>query len=1570
MILLTLIQKNYVNMIILPDKKEGRYYILSHDGQQNIIIDGLSDSWKVSLISGYIQVNQSSDSEDELKCKSYTVQNDSDVLELTIKNEKCILIFEPVIESKSRYKKYGITGRNNTITIGRDKSNVISINDKHISGKHAAITFNDGVWEISDNHSLNGTYVNNIRINEKVQQLHAGDVVFIFGYKFIIGSLYIAANIDDQKVTVNSNVLTAFKKPETYEYKKRLTDDAEENYFSRTLRIDRIYHESSSIKVLPPESKQKKQDQSLLIRMGPSVTMCSASILMAGYSVMAAYYRGTSFSYVVPSLIMAGSMALSSIAWPVVSSKCINRKEKKDEKKRKDVYSSYLSQIKASVERALKDETEYVSQRWPVTENCAMLAIGQNNVPDKYLWSQNIDSDDFMSVVIGKGNIDAGLDISCGESDKYYTDDSLINDMTQIVSYGKSARLENVPVSLCTGKGRIFGINGDRNVSLQYIRSLIVQLTALCSYDELKLVFIYNKKEEKDFEYAHWLPHVWNTDRTFRYIISSDQDVREFSYELENEIDLRKNKKNQMHPYLLIISADMETAEKIGALSVASNESEELNIGFITIYNGQNYSNSDYILDIKSLQDANMYDMENHFRQKFTPDIISGELFDNYIRSISNIRLDICTERYKLPSTVTFLEMFRVSKVEHLNSFVRWKENNPIKSLRTEIGIAENGEVFYLDLHEKYHGPHGLIAGTTGSGKSESIITLILSLAVNYSPDEVAFVIIDYKGGGLADAFEGVEKVKENGQITEKVYKLPHLAGTVTNLDGGTVGRSKISIESEIKRRQQLFKIARSMSEEGTMDIYKYQKLRRNGLDIEPLPHLFIVCDEFAELKDQQPDFMDLLISTARIGRSLGVHLILATQKPDGVVGPQIWSNSRFKICLKVQDKSDSMCVINRPEAAEISTTGRFYLQVGYNEFFSMGQSAWCGADYIHNDNAVQETPASVTAISNTGSVIGEKIKKSTSSAVNTNPVSQLVKVREYIIGIDQEIQARQLWLPPVPSQLSVRALYDEYEDQPAKNKISPVIGKWDDIVNRRQSVMTIPFSDEGNLTVFGSAGSGMEMFFTSLIYSLVYKYLADEVNIYIFDFDSGFLKIFEKAPQIGDVVFIDDEENVITLFSELKEMISLRSKLFSPYGGEYSEYCRRSGQSLPDIVIILNNYASFMEQYDEYIPDLTYITREGPRKGIYTVIGSSSININSRVRQNFKLNYMLKMNDESDYSMILGRTGGLIPSPYSGRGLFRAGKIVYEFQTADIFDITDTDDDQSDEDEEAVRDSSDEIEKLCDYAVKNNTSKHRAKSFTSEISQINADTLITEPVKLSSVPVGIDQEGKETFYYDFSDKYITFVSSESVEMLSCFAGALAHLISADSSIGVTFLDTSGKAGNNTSAYNYIHSKDDFIKWNEDYRTMCVERDSKLYKDENGVYRLPEGISQQYIIINSFRDILDISSDCLAVLIQCMIGCEIHNIHYVVLDTPEKMNDVNGCYSRIVVGKIKNSADFDAVGEHEDWFDASGIWLGSGITKQQLFIIDTHDTSQAYPQNASFIIQDKKIRSVFYSAGE
>lgn len=289
------------------------------------------------------------------------------------------------------------------------------------------------------------------------------------------------------------------------------------------------------------------------------------------------------------------------------------------------------------------------------------------------------------------------------------------------------------------------------------------------------------------------------------------------------------------------------------------------------------------------------------------------------------------------------------------------------------LGVNAKDEIVTLNLHEKAHGPHGLVAGTTGSGKSEILQSYILSAATIFHPYEIGFVIIDFKGGGMVNQFRD----------------LPHLIGAITNIDGNEVQRSLKSIKAELMKRQNLF------AEAGVNHIDKYIELYKEKRVTVALPHLVIIVDEFAELKAEQPDFMKELISAARIGRSLGVHLILATQKPSGVVDGQIWSNSKFKLCLKVQSKEDSNEVLKTPLAAEIKEPGRAYLQVGNNEIFELFQSAYSGAPATMEDTeGSKEFQISQLNFAGMRKVVYQKKKEKRKDAHNKN---QLEAIVEYI---------------------------------------------------------------------------------------------------------------------------------------------------------------------------------------------------------------------------------------------------------------------------------------------------------------------------------------------------------------------------------------------------------------------------------------------------------------------------------------------------------------------------------------------------------------------------------------------
>lgn len=432
---------------------------------------------------------------------------------------------------------------------------------------------------------------------------------------------------------------------------------------------------------------------------------------------------------------------------------------------------------------------------------------------------------------------------------------------------------------------------------------------------------------------------------------------------------------------------------------------------------------------------------------------------DVFSRQLSNFKVWENASNAAIPDMLTFLDMYKTSRVEDLDMYHKWLENRTYESMRSLIGQKAGEQPVYLDIHEKYHGHHGLVAGTTGSGKSETLQTYILSLVLNYHPHEVAFILIDYKGGGMAQSFIG----------------LPHLAGVITNLGGNQTTRALLSINAEIKRRQRIF------NEYKIKHIDAYIELYRNGEAEEPMPHLLIIADEFAELKKEQPDFVRALVSAARVGRSLGINLILATQKPSGVVDDEIWSNTRFRICLRVADKQDSNEMLKRTDAAYITGTGRGFLQVGNDEIFDEFQSGWSGAPYTPEVPFNDDSKAKAVIIGLTGKPEAVK-KKKKKKGDNVKKFTQLDAMVQYAANLAEENHIkplRQIWLPPLPGLFYL----DDLELTWDEKQIKLPVGLADDPQNQRQFPVYLDFIRDGHLLICGSAGSGK----TSLVQTILY---------------------------------------------------------------------------------------------------------------------------------------------------------------------------------------------------------------------------------------------------------------------------------------------------------------------------------------------------------------------------------------------------------------------------------------------------------------------------------------------------
>lgn len=492
--------------------------------------------------------------------------------------------------------------------------------------------------------------------------------------------------------------------------------------------------------------------------------------------------------------------------------------------------------------------------------------------------------------------------------------------------------------------------------------------------------------------------------------------------------------------------------------------------------------------------------------------------------------------------------------------------------------------------------------------------TYILSMATLYHPYEAAFVIIDFKGGGMVNQFA----------------QLPHLLGAITNIDGNAINRSLKSIKAELQKRQKYF------AQADVNHIDKYIRKYKAGEVSEPLPHLIIIVDEFAELKAEQPEFMKELISAARIGRSLGVHLILATQKPAGQVNEQIWSNSRFKLCLKVQSKEDSNEVLKSPLAAEIKEPGRAYLQVGNNEIFELFQSAYSGVPEREDEGTGKAF--TIYEVPDGGKKVPVYVKKKNKGQEGMN--NQLEAIVSYVSEYFRSIQIPQLpdiCLPPLRECIEFPPVSKEaVQEQKKEVGFYAWIGVYDDPDHQNQDQYAVNLS-AANMIIIGSAQTGKTTILQNVIRSLSEQYTPDEVAIYIIDFASMVLKNFETLNHVGGVVSSSEDEKLKNLFKMLwEEMETRKEKLLSVGVSSFVAYKEAGRTDMKQIVLIIDNLTALKELYFQDDDELLNLCREGITVGISIVIANAqTAGIGYKYLSSFSNRIALFCNDGNEYSAI-----------------------------------------------------------------------------------------------------------------------------------------------------------------------------------------------------------------------------------------------------------------------------------------------------------------------------------------------
>ena len=1387
------------------------------------------------------------------------IKDNSEILFRSKSDEEDIRFTVLCIETNEdfvTYLKY-VLPEEGTVTIGTDVNSDIRILLNAINPEHVELTVNeDGVF-VTDLNSKKGTILNNNRLDpEEAVKVSPMDVLFLAGVKIIFLGDAIAINRPN-KVKSGLTPLTALN---------AVSEDkveTEQDLFSRAPRLMEPLDEEGIVLEAPP-NKKERDDLPGILQYGPSITMPMPMLTAALVNMSV---NGRTLSSSIGIFCSMGLSALLGIFWGRMRNKYNKQKEATDEEHRRTQYTKYIEQYTDFITSKEEFNSNILHSQFLDTQSL-MLALNDHK---ELIWNRNVNHPDFLDIRLGIGCRKNFNEIKVPDSRFSLTDDDLLELPFELADAHKY--IENIPTTISLRKQKIIGVIGDYNKVHQVTKDIIIQVASLYSYSDVKICVLYNEDENGLYDWVRWLPHtfvadnklrlVGNTpetrDRVINYLLG-ELGTRSVAGEEDptgiRQADTGRERHYETYNVVIVTSEKLFEGNQLGSFV---NTEEDLGTTFILAFSTlEGIPNR-----CKALIECsdNEKGFNGYYELDKSRDKTAEIKFDSFpalmpewfARKISGLNIKEISSG-EIPNSIDYLGMLGVGRLEQWDLAKKYREHRAYDSIRAQIGVGASGKEVFLDLHEKRHGPHGLLAGTTGSGKSETLQTAILSWLMNYSPEEVAFILIDYKGGGMANLFNGV----------------PHVAGTITNisddegesddedsgesLDNSQTRRALTAIKAEITYRQGLFKNAKVNHIDG------YMKLYRKGKVAIPLPHLVMISDEFAELKKEQPDFIKALVSAARVGRSLGIHLILATQKPSNSVDDEIWANSRFKICLRVQERADSTSMLKRPEAASITQTGRGYFQLGNNEIFELFQSGWSGADYIPKDKIELAEDNICKMIELDGTDTPIEVER---QARAEDQLTQLEACVQYIANTCEELgisQARQLWPPQLTKKMY---LQDLIEGHPIKweNGLHTYLGLVDDPERQTQYAADINFLNTSNLIIMGTQGMGKSTVLQTLLYSMMLHYTPEELNMYLLDFSSSALRFFSKTSYCGGYIVADDDpEKVTRLIQLLRTLIAERKELFEEKNvGNFTEYLRKA--KVPLVLVVIDNPVAFFENYDPNLAgvfnDLIVITRECAKYGIQFVLTTSKASdIKYKLKQNFLNWVVLYMAEKGDYREVYNTPVDYIPVQYRGRGLWLANKKLLEWQAAlPIYGKTES------ERNDALVESINEIEQ------ENKAHRYKVARHIPIIPKDETYNKFFEESEVTNLklPIGYNTVDISRVYLDLESVFCYSISDSVPENAGMLIG-LRNTLYALKNLGIEthVLKFNRKLNISSSLMQHKYSKTDEVwellrKIETEFYNRIDERNACKQKDEN--FNFNEYIAKQnrqiVVVIDNLLDFIN-----------------------------------------------------------------------------------------------------------------
>jgi S-DNA-T family DNA segregation ATPase FtsK/SpoIIIE len=1082
--------------------------------------------------------------------------------------------------------------RRGVAQIGRDPDCAIRLTDSLVSRKHARITVTD-VVEVADNGSVNGTHIGDSLIT--VVKVGTGDCV----------------RVGDTELAIR--IVRAGTAPGAVDF----------------VRAPRLSPRYQGVGWDAPEPPKPPQAGRL-----PIVPMI-VPLIMAGVLWF--------ITHSVLSLVFLALSPMMTVGYAMENSMA----GKRDHRRSLRLFRADLAAVVAEAEAGALVEAAARRDEHPSADEC--LAAVRTHGP--LLWSRRPDDPGFLEFRVGLARLSARNSITL--PDRRGVPSAL---MAELINATEPFRMvSDVPVLAVPTELGSIGVAGPRHAALDVARGIVVQAVALHSPADLVLAGIVSAATERDWDWLKWLPHTTSTSRDVppRLLAANPAETTQLLTELEELIAHREDT-DAFSPAVLVVVEDDSPVERSRLVHLAERGSSR---GVHVLWVAESVTRLPAacrtFVDVTSSEPTVGYvhtgdavtpvavdtmeaDEVLEVARRLAPLIDSGALVDDDTDLPPSISLMTIPEEPITAVAAQVVESWQNS-TSILTGPYGPPEDKPVRhvgQLRAVIGSSATGP-FAVDL--RTDGPHALIGGTTGSGKSELLQSWIVALALAHSPERLTFLLVDYKGGSAFQEF----------------VRLPHNVGLVTDLTPPLVRRALVSLNAELKHREALF------HHHGVKDLVE---LERMDVRLAP-PSLVIVVDEFAALVQERPEFVDGVVNVAQRGRSLGVHLILATQRPAGVIKGNLRANTNLRIALRTADTEDSTDVIGSTMAATFDQElrGRAVAKAGAGRLTTF-QTGYVGGW------TSQESPAPAILIEELDFGAGRQWNEPDSGdfVADRGPtdIVRLVGAIRSAAVTGQVRKPRRPWLN------ELRNVYD-LSDRSAvpwtRSDDSLVFGIVDLPHQQRQDAVAFHPDRDGNLCVFGTGGSGKSTLLRTIAVAAGYSRThGGPCHVYALDFGSQALSMIECMPHVGAVIAGSDGERTTRLLSWLRNEIDARAARYAKVAaGTIAEYRTQSGdREEPRILLLVDGAAAFRKQYEsadgqKWYDAVIAIANEGRSVGVSVVFSADrASSMSTAMMAAVQTRVTLRMADVADYGLMGVPADVLAPDSPPGRGMLNGREI------------------------------------------------------------------------------------------------------------------------------------------------------------------------------------------------------------------------------------------------------------------------------------------------------------------------